>query len=158
MEEQKRSEKVNALMRRFLNASPETKARIYRYYLWESERSDYERIATLQAVGVPQRADGSFMWDNVSFQLFEDYLEKNYKPLYQFISQLDFLEQKRTLKAWREYRGFTQEDIAEYCEVSLSTYKRWEKRPNKIKATAYYIVCEALAISPDMVILDEGEA
>lgn len=48
------------------------------------------------------------------------------------MNNLSIDELRNNVKAYRVKNGYTQPDVAKLLGVSISTYKNWERRPNKM--------------------------
>lgn len=52
---------------------------------------------------------------------------------------------------WRDYRGLTQQQLADRLEVDKGTISRWENDARGISLNVLAAVCEALDIQPMMI-------
>jgi len=59
-----------------------------------------------------------------------------------------------TLKQWRQVKGFTIEQMAKACGVSMNTYSAWEANPGKVKVENALKIAEIFGTSIDDIFFD----
>jgi DNA-binding XRE family transcriptional regulator len=61
------------------------------------------------------------------------------------------LEGKSLVRAWREYKGFTQRQIAERMGVSQSAYAQMEKPGVNLRLLTRRKIAQALGVQPEQI-------
>lgn len=64
------------------------------------------------------------------------------------------IEGKSLVRAWREYKGFTQEELAESMGISQPAYAQIEKPSARLRQKTRSKVADALGISVDQLTLN----
>ena len=59
-----------------------------------------------------------------------------------------------TLKQWRQVKGFTIEQMAKACGVSMNTYSAWEANPGKVKVENALKIAGIFGTSIDDIFFD----
>lgn len=59
------------------------------------------------------------------------------------------LEEKSLVRAWREYKGLSQQEMAERMGVSQSAYSQMEKPDASLRQTTLEKIAAALDLHPD---------
>ena len=65
------------------------------------------------------------------------------------IIELTVLENKSPVRAWREYKGLTQKQVAARLKISQSAYSQMEKTNAKLRADTLKKIARVLNIKPD---------
>ncbi len=65
------------------------------------------------------------------------------------VARLSLLEEKGLVRAWREYLGLTQDDVAQRMGVSQSTYNGYEKPGRNLRYSTRVRIAEALGVEPE---------
>jgi DNA-binding XRE family transcriptional regulator len=85
---------------------------------------------------------------------YEDYIkvqhvsaEKVYLP--HEVVETHILEHKSLPRAWREYKGFSQEEIANRMGISQESYSQMEKAKARLRKTTKQRIAVALGITVD---------
>ena len=60
---------------------------------------------------------------------------------------------KLSLAEWRRARNISQEKMADLCSVHVNTYREWEQNEGRIKVDKAILICDALNISLDDLLL-----
>ena len=58
-----------------------------------------------------------------------------------------------SLDAWRRAKAISQEEMADFLNVSIVTYRKWEKNPGQIKIDKAILIADKLQIPLDDIIL-----
>ncbi len=89
---------------------------------------------------------------------YEDYLEllrksdKVYFP--HEVVQAHAIEEKSLVRAWREYKGLSQEEMAKRIGISQPAYAQMEKPSARLRLKTRMKIASALGISPDQLTLN----
>ena len=59
------------------------------------------------------------------------------------------LEGKSLLRAWREYKGISQRDLAERMNISQSAYSQIERSHNHLRTSTLQKIANALGLQPE---------
>ncbi len=65
------------------------------------------------------------------------------------IVELSILENKSPVRAWREYKGLTQKQVAARLKISQSAYSQMEKPNAKLRADTIKKISRVLKIKPE---------
>lgn len=65
------------------------------------------------------------------------------------IVELSLLENKSPVRAWREYKGLTQKQVAARLKISQSAYSQMEKPNAKLRADTIKKIARVLKIKPE---------
>ena len=71
------------------------------------------------------------------------------------VSKAANMENKSLVRAWREYKGFSQADIAKRMGISRPAYARLEEKGANLRSTTMHRLAIALAVQREQ--LSEGE-
>ncbi|EGJ50853.1 helix-turn-helix domain-containing protein [Desulfocurvibacter africanus] len=66
-------------------------------------------------------------------------------------------EGKSLVRAWREYRGLTQEDMATRLGITIPAYQRMEQPGRNLRLGTLKRLAKALEVRVDHLILDDDE-
>ena len=64
------------------------------------------------------------------------------------------IEEKSLPRAWREYKGLSQEEMAKRLGVSQPAYAQMEKPSARLRLKTQMKIASALGISPDQLTID----
>lgn len=65
------------------------------------------------------------------------------------VVELHILEDKSLIRAWREYKGLSQQEVAEKMGVSQSAYSQMEKPDARLRKSTLEKIAEALELLPE---------
>lgn len=65
------------------------------------------------------------------------------------VVELTILENKSPVRAWREYKGLTQKQVAARLKISQSAYSQMEKQNAKLRADTIKKIARVLKIKPE---------
>ena len=65
------------------------------------------------------------------------------------VVELTILENKSPVRAWREYKGLTQKQVAARLKISQSAYSQMEKPHAKLRTETIKKISRILNIDPD---------
>ena len=65
------------------------------------------------------------------------------------VVELHILESKTPIRAWREYKGLSQKEVAERMNISQSAYSQMEKDDARLRPATLQKIAAALEISPE---------
>ena len=65
------------------------------------------------------------------------------------IVELSLLENKSPVRAWREYKGLTQKQVAARLKISQSAYSQMEKPDAKLRVDTIRKIARVLKIKPE---------
>ncbi|MFQ5434481.1 MAG: helix-turn-helix domain-containing protein [Anaerolineae bacterium] len=87
---------------------------------------------------------------------YEEYLsltsEKTAEPTIPHdVVELHILEEKSLIRAWREYKGLSQQEMAERIGISQSAYSQMEKPDANLRQTTLEKIAAALNLRPDQI-------
>ena len=85
---------------------------------------------------------------------YEEYLsliqEKTAEPTIPHdVIELHILEEKSLIRAWREYKGLSQQEVAERMGVSQSAYSQMEKPDANLRPASLEKIAAAMELHPD---------
>lgn len=85
---------------------------------------------------------------------YEEYLdfisEKELEPTIPHdVVELHILEEKSLIRAWREYKGLSQQEVAEKMGVSQAAYSQMEKPDARLRKSTLAKIAEALELQPE---------
>lgn len=85
---------------------------------------------------------------------YEDYIKSQHVPeekvyLPHQVVEKHILENKSLPRAWREYKGFSQEEIAKRMGISQESYSQMEKSKARLRKTTKQRIATALEITVD---------
>lgn len=58
-----------------------------------------------------------------------------------------------SLDAWRRAKAISQEEMADFLNISIVTYRKWEKNPGQIKIDKAILIADKLQIPLDDIVL-----
>ena len=67
------------------------------------------------------------------------------------VVELHILEEKSLIRAWREYKGLSQQEVAERMSISQSAYSQMEKPDANLRQTTLEKIAAALDLHPDQI-------
>jgi ribosome-binding protein aMBF1 (putative translation factor) len=86
------------------------------------------------------------------FVLYEEYLamrhyreEKVYIP--HEVVEKHLLEEKNLIRAWREYKGLSQGEMAKRMSISQAAYSQMERTGSQIRKVTREKIAEAMGVS-----------
>ena len=71
------------------------------------------------------------------------------------VSKAANMEDKSLVRAWREYKGFSQADMAERMGISRPAYARLEAKGANLRATTVHRLAAALGVTWEHLCEDE---
>ncbi|MCL2877080.1 MAG: helix-turn-helix domain-containing protein [Betaproteobacteria bacterium] len=71
------------------------------------------------------------------------------------VSKIANLEGKSLVRAWREYKGFSQADMAERMGISRPAYSQLEAKGANLRTTTVHRLAAALGVSWEQLCDDE---
>ncbi|NKQ37433.1 MAG: helix-turn-helix transcriptional regulator [Chloroflexi bacterium] len=85
---------------------------------------------------------------------YEEYLDLTRRELPEptiphDVVELHILEGKTLARAWREYLGHSQREVAERTGISQSAYSQMEKEDARLRPSTRQKIAAALGISPE---------
>jgi DNA-binding XRE family transcriptional regulator len=72
------------------------------------------------------------------------------------VSKAANMENKSLVRAWREYKGLSQADMAERMGISRPAYAQLEARDANLRATTLHRLAAALDVQWEQLCEDEG--
>lgn len=70
------------------------------------------------------------------------------------VIEKNVIEDKSIIKSWREYKGLTQNQIAEKLNITQSAYSQIEKKGAKLKQQTLEKLSEVLSVDDRLLIED----
>ena len=67
------------------------------------------------------------------------------------VVERQILEEKSLVRAWREYKGLSQREVAERMGISQSAYSQMEKPDANLRPTTLENIAAAMDIHPDQI-------
>ncbi len=79
-------------------------------------------------------------------------IENNQEPTIPHrVVELTILENKSPVRAWREYKGLTQKQVAARLKISQSAYSQMEKPQAKLRADTIKKIARVLKIKAEQI-------
>jgi len=98
--------------------------------------------------------DGTPMFVVIPYDEYLDLIERWDRELTipQEVIEKTVLEEKSKMRAWREYKKFSQKDVAERMNVSQAAYSQMEKPGANLRRTTLKKIADALGIHVEQLI------
>lgn len=65
------------------------------------------------------------------------------------VVELHILKDKTLVRAWREYKGLSQKEVAERMGISQSAYSQMEREDARLRPATLQKIAAALEVSPE---------
>ncbi len=98
--------------------------------------------------------DGQPLFVLVPYDEYQAMVEKDIEvTIPHNVVERHILEEVRLVRAWREYKNLSQQNVATKMNISQSAYSQMEKPDAKLRASTIIKIASALEISPAQLVI-----
>ena len=98
--------------------------------------------------------DGQPLFVLVPYDEYQSMVEKDVEvTIPHDVVERHILEEVSLVRAWREYKKMSQEDVAKKMNISQSAYSQMEKPDAKLRTTTVTRIASALEVSPEQLVV-----